>query len=58
MGITGNLKTMALSDIFGWLSNGRVTGTLMVSNGEVVKSIYFRDGAIVSCNSTDPREFL
>jgi len=58
MGITGNLKTMVLSDIFQWLANGRVTGTLVVSNGEVVKSIYFRDGAIVSCNSTDPREFL
>jgi len=58
MGISGNLKTMALSDIFQWLANGRVTGTLVVSNGEVVKSIYFRDGAIVSCNSTDPREFL
>jgi hypothetical protein len=49
---------MVLSDIFQWLANGRVTGTLVVSNGEVVKSIYFRDGAIVSCNSTDPREFL
>jgi len=58
MGIAGNLKTMALSDIFQWLANGRVTGTLVVSNGEAVKSIYFRAGAIVSCNSTDPREFL
>ena len=58
MSIAGSLKTMALSDIFGWLANGHATGTLMVSNGDVVKSIYFRDGAIVSCNSTDPREFL
>jgi hypothetical protein len=58
MSIAGNLKTMALPDIFQWLANGRFTGTLLVSNGDVVKSIYFRDGNIVSCNSTDPKEFL
>jgi hypothetical protein len=58
MSIAGTLKTMGLTDIFQWLANGRVTGTLMVSNGDVVKSIYFRSGEIVSCNSTDPREFL
>lgn len=58
MSITGNLKTMALPDIFQWLANGHFTGTLLVSNNDVVKSIYFRDGNIVSCNSTDPKEFL
>ncbi len=58
MGIEGNLKTMALTDIFQWLSNGRYSGTLLVSNREVVKSIFFRDGEIVSCNSTNPKEFL
>ena len=58
MGIEGTLETMALSDIFQWLANGRYTGTLLVSGGEVVKSIFFRDGQIVSCNSTNPKEFL
>jgi len=58
MGIEGNLETMALPDIFQWLANGRYTGTLLVSSGEVVKSIYFRDGEIVSCTSTNPKEFL
>ena len=58
MGIEGNLKTMALTDIFQWLSNGRYSGTLLVSNGGVVKSIFFREGEIVSCNSTNPKEFL
>jgi hypothetical protein len=58
MGIEGNLQTMALPDIFQWLANGRYTGTLLVSAGEVVKSIYFRDGEIVSCTSTNPKEFL
>ncbi len=58
MGIEGNLQTMALPDIFQWLANGRYTGTLLVSNGGVVKSIFFRGGEIVSCNSTNPKEFL
>lgn len=58
MGIEGNLKTMALTDIFQWLSNGHYSGTLLVSNGGVVKSIFFREGEIVSCNSTNPKEFL
>jgi hypothetical protein len=58
MSIAGTLKTMGLTDIFQWLANGRHTGTLLVSNRDVVKSIYFRDGEIVSCNSTDPKEFL
>jgi hypothetical protein len=58
MGIEGNLQTMALPDIFQWLANGRYTGTLLISTGEVVKSIYFRDGEIVSCTSTNPKEFL
>lgn len=58
MGIEGTLETMALSDIFQWLANGRYTGTLLVSSGEVVKSIFFREGEIVSCNSTNPKEFL
>lgn len=58
MGIEGNLKTMNLTDIFQWLSNGRYTGTLLVSNSGVVKSIFFREGEIVSCTSTNPKEFL
>jgi hypothetical protein len=58
MGIEGNLQTMALADLLQWLSNGHYTGTLLVSNGQIVKSIFFKDGQIISCTSTNPKEFL
>jgi hypothetical protein len=58
MSISGNLKTMQASDILQWLAQGGYTGTLVVSNGQVEKSIYFRDGAVISSASTDPKEFL
>jgi len=58
MSIAGNLKTMELADILQWLSNGEYTGTLKVSFEGIDKSLYFRDGRLISCTSTDPKEFL
>jgi hypothetical protein len=58
MGITGNLKTMELSELLQWLSQGRKTGTLYVDNGEVVKRIFFDEGKIASSAASDPKEFL
>jgi hypothetical protein len=58
MSISGNLKTMELADILQWLSNGEYTGTLKVSYGGIDKSLFFRDGQLISCTSTDPKEFL
>ena len=58
MGITGNLKTMVLSELLQWLSLGRKTGTLLVEGRGVQKKVYFADGRIVSTSSSDPREYL
>lgn len=58
MGITGNLKTMELSELFQWVSQGNKTGTLLIDNGQIKKKIFFRDGRIISSASTDPREHL
>ncbi|MEJ2085822.1 MAG: DUF4388 domain-containing protein [Acidobacteriota bacterium] len=58
MGITGNLKTMELSELLQWLSQGRKTGTLYVDNGEVEKRIFFNEGTIVSSAASDPKEYL
>lgn len=58
MGITGNLKTMELSELLQWVSHGNKTGTLLIDNGEVKKRIFFQDGRIISSASTDPREHL
>ncbi len=49
---------MPVADLLQWASNGRLTGTVRVANADVTKMIYIHNGVIVSCTSTDPREFL
>ena len=58
MGITGNLKTMQLGELFQWLSLGSKTGTLLIDGHGVEKRIYFVDGRIASTSSSDQREYL
>lgn len=58
MSITGNLKTMELSELMQWLSQGNKTGTMIIDNGRVKKQIHFRGGRIISSASTDPKEHL
>jgi Domain of unknown function (DUF4388) len=58
MGITGNLRTMALSDLLQWLSLGIKTGTLLIESRNVEKRIYFQRGRIASSSSSDEREYL
>jgi len=58
MGISGNLKTMVLSELLQWLSMGQKTGTLVIDNKKIKKRIFFDDGLIISSASTDPKEYL
>jgi hypothetical protein len=58
MAFEGNLETMPVADLLQWAANGRQTGTIRVSTAEITKMIYIREGVIVSCTSSDPREFL
>jgi hypothetical protein len=58
MTIAGNLDTMQLADIVHWVSSGVHTGTLVVSSAGIEKSLYFKNGQIISCASSDPKEFL
>ena len=58
MGITGNLKTMQLGELFQWLSLGSKTGTLLIDGHGVEKRVYFQDGRIASTSSSDQREYL
>ena len=58
MGISGNLKTMELSELLQWLSQGQKTGTLVIDSGLVAKRIFFRNGRVISSASTDPKEHL
>ncbi|MBZ0112379.1 MAG: DUF4388 domain-containing protein, partial [Thermoanaerobaculia bacterium] len=58
MGITGNLKTMELTELLQWLSQGQKTGTLVVVHNDISKKIYFKGGLIMSSASSDPKEYL
>lgn len=58
MGVSGNLKTMLPGDLLQWLSLGQKTGTLLVSNKNVEKKIFFKSGRVISSASNDPREYL
>ena len=58
MGVSGNLKTMLPGDLLQWLSLGQKSGTLVVTNKDVEKKIFFRGGRIISSASNDPREYL
>ncbi|HRY45311.1 MAG TPA: DUF4388 domain-containing protein [Thermoanaerobaculia bacterium] len=58
MAITGNLRTMQLSELLQWLSMGQKTGTLAIRGGAGEKRIYFQNGRIISSSSTIEREYL
>lgn len=58
MSITGNLRTLELSELLQWLAQGKKTGLLVVERGALEKRIYFEDGRIISSSSNDPEEHL
>jgi hypothetical protein len=58
MPLAGNLRTMDLSEILQWISQGRKTGCLHIDRRSIQKRIYFRQGVICSSWSNDPRESL
>ena len=58
MSLSGNLRTMELSEILQWISGGRKTGTLHLERRSIQKRIVFRNGVIYTSWSNDPRESL
>jgi hypothetical protein len=56
--LKGNLRTMALPDVLQWIALGRKTGSLHVRRGATETRILFRDGALFSSWSNDPRHTL
>jgi hypothetical protein len=58
MSLSGNLRTMPLSDILQWLAGGRKTGALHIDHLSIRKRILLREGLISSSWSNDPRESL
>ena len=58
MGISGNLKTMQLSELLQWLALSQKTGTLVIEGHGVQKRLYFQNGRINFTSSSDQREYL
>jgi serine/threonine protein kinase len=56
--LAGDLRTMGLGDVLRWIGLGRKTGTLHVQRRSISKRLTFREGALLSSSSNDPRESL
>lgn len=58
MSITGNLRTLELTELLQWLAQGQKTGALVIRMAELEKRVYFRKGKIVFSESNNPDEHL
>jgi hypothetical protein len=58
VGISGNLKTMQLSELLQWLALGQKTGTLVIEGRGIQKRLFFQNGRINFTSSSDQREYL
>jgi len=53
MGVSGNLRTMALPDLLQWAKVNNKSGTFDLERNGVRRCLAFRDGTIVACVSND-----
>ncbi len=58
MSLTGSLHSMDFPELLQWLARGQKTGTLLVTNGDVRKQVFFQDGRIIASASSDRTEYL
>jgi hypothetical protein len=58
MGLYGNIDTMSVPELFGWVDSGRKSGTLEVERDKISKRIMFRDGRVVGCSSNEPTTLM
>jgi len=56
MSFTGNLQTVAFSDLLQLFSAGKKTGTVTIVRGNIRKEIVFKEGNIISASSQDAEE--
>ncbi len=57
-GLTGNLQTVSLSDLFQLISAATKTGMLSICRDEQKREIYFRKGTIIYASSSGSEEVL
>lgn len=56
MEFSGRLSAFPPANLLQWASQERRTGALVVRRTRCEKRVYFRDGKVVACLSTDPSE--
>jgi len=57
MEFSGRLAAFPIADLLSWAHNDRRSGALVVRRSGTEKRVYFRDGEVVACLSSDPAEF-
>ena len=58
MALQGDVKTIALREVLGWLADKRATGILSLSRGLVVRQFHLRGGRVTLSASTDQEMLL
>ena len=58
MEFSGRLAAFPIADLLSWAHNDRRSGSLVVRRTGAEKRVYFRDGDVVACLSSDPAEFF
>jgi hypothetical protein len=58
MEFSGRLSAFPPANLLQWASQERRTGALVVRRTRGEKRVYFRDGSVVACLSSDPSEHL
>jgi hypothetical protein len=54
----GNLSSMPLGDLLGWMASSRNTGRLVIDGPEYTKRLFVDKGLLTASSSTNPREYL
>jgi hypothetical protein len=58
LSFAGNLRTVALPDIFQLIFSSKKTGVLKVTNGNSIRQIYFREGSLIHASSNDEQDLF
>lgn len=58
MGLCGNIETMSVPELLGWVGGGKKSGTLEVERDKIVKRIMFRKGRVIGCSSNEPATLM
>jgi hypothetical protein len=58
MGFCGDIETVSVPELFGWVGSGKKSGTLEVERDKIIKRIMFRAGRVVGCSSNEPATLM